>query len=348
MKKFSIEGIQISDIISNIADILETKYTESFGEYTLEIPKKFGEGVIEGINFPNGVGLLKYDCTFKEDIILSFKSEFTHPLKFIYCVCGSFNHSFGDDPETHHIEPFDHIIVSGKYHQSHNITFFANQHIYLRSLEINRKLFQQQLTGDLTKIDPDFYKMLADVNAINTIYYKGNYGLKISDIIYELDHFEETGLVRASFLGSKALEILSYLLLEYKDDLEEDTKKKIIRKSEIYRIEEAVKHIDSNLTELGTIDEIAKHVGINPIKLQQGFKILFHQTVNEYIQNRRLEEAMSLLSRGIDSVSEVVYAIGFSSRSHFAKIFKDKYNVSPSQFIKNVQKNQEDSSETSK
>lgn len=342
MKTFSIEGIKISDIINNIAQLLGTKYKETFGEYKLKIPKKYGSGIIEGINFPNGVGLLKYDCTFKEDITLSFKSEFTHPLKFIYCVKGSFKHSFENETETHFIEPFDHIIVSGKYHQSHNLTFIANQNIYIRSLEINRKIFQKQLTGDLTRIDPDFYKMLADVNAINTIYYKGNYGLKISDIIHELDNFEEEGLVRASFLGSKALEILAYLLLEYKDDLQEDTKKKIIRKSEIYRIEEAVKHIDSNLTDLGTVEELAKHVGINPIKLQQGFKILFNQTVNEYIQNRRLEEAMSLLSRGIDSVSEVVYAIGFSSRSHFAKIFKEKYNISPSQFIKNIQESYKD------
>ena len=168
------------------------------------------------------------------------------------------------------------------------------------------------------------------------VYHEGNYGLKISDIIAELDNFEEMGLVRSSFLGSKALEILAYMLMEFKDDLQHDSNRTIIRKSEVIKIEEAVKYIDSNFTELGTIDDIAKEIGINPMKLQQGFKVLFKQTVNEYVQNRRLEEAMTLLSRGVDSVSEIVYAIGFSSRSYFAKIFKDKYGISPSDFIKNV------------
>ena len=36
------------------------------------------------------------------------------------------------------------------------------------------------------------------------------------------------------------------------------------------------------------------------------------------------------------NISEIVYTIGFSSRSYFSKIFKEKYNISPNEYKSKV------------
>ncbi|MBK9744781.1 MAG: helix-turn-helix transcriptional regulator [Saprospiraceae bacterium] len=50
------------------------------------------------------------------------------------------------------------------------------------------------------------------------------------------------------------------------------------------------------------------------------------------MQNKRLAHAEELLQKSELSISEIAYASGFSSPHYFATVFKQKYNMSPSQF----------------
>ena len=36
------------------------------------------------------------------------------------------------------------------------------------------------------------------------------------------------------------------------------------------------------------------------------------------------------------NISQIVYSIGFSSRSYFSKIFKEKYGITPNKFKKKL------------
>ena len=84
-----------------------------------------------------------------------------------------------------------------------------------------------------------------------------------------------------------------------------------------------------------TVDDLAAECGLSQAKLQEGFKILYTRTVIEYLRHVRLEEARDLLNNTDYNISQVVYSIGFSSRSYFSKIFKRKYGISPSKFLAN-------------
>lgn len=66
----------------------------------------------------------------------------------------------------------------------------------------------------------------------------------------------------------------------------------------------------------------------------------FKKEFNEYYQTspgkwltqRRLEHAKSLLETSQKSVSEVVFSSGFENLSHFSRVFKQKYGMSPLQY----------------
>lgn len=55
-------------------------------------------------------------------------------------------------------------------------------------------------------------------------------------------------------------------------------------------------------------------------------------TPNSLIRQVRLEEAAKLLARRAGNVSEVAYAVGFESLSHFSRSFRAHYGISPSEY----------------
>jgi signal transduction histidine kinase/DNA-binding response OmpR family regulator len=52
----------------------------------------------------------------------------------------------------------------------------------------------------------------------------------------------------------------------------------------------------------------------------------------EFIRNVKLEKAKSLLEKSDMTVTEVAYETGFANPNYFAKVFKAKYNMTPSEF----------------
>ena len=71
-------------------------------------------------------------------------------------------------------------------------------------------------------------------------------------------------------------------------------------------------------------------IGLSASKLQEGFKDMHGRTVNNFICHIRLLKAEQLLKNSDLNISEIVYSLGWSSRSYFSKIFKEKYNCTPS------------------
>lgn len=59
------------------------------------------------------------------------------------------------------------------------------------------------------------------------------------------------------------------------------------------------------------------------------FQGCFRRTPMEYLRDVRLRRAAQLLQRGELSVSEVAARVGFSSRSHFSRIFSERFGCSP-------------------
>ena len=332
--KLTFRKSKVSEIVQYIANVTDANFNEDYGEYSVDFPSNLGEGNVEGINFPNGVGLLMFRFTLQEDCTLEFVSEEIQPLKLLFCVEGECAHQFSHEKELHYLEANQSAILGAKSGSGHVFKIKANTAIHLKFVEIDRKVFSEQLTFPIEQMESLYYEMLADTKAIRTIYHFTQYSLQISRTLEEIDNYEQTGLQKTTFLGSRALSLFSYMLMLYSDDVQNVDEHQIPRKDEIIKIKKVILMIDEQLEHLPTIEELARIAGISEPKLQEGFKTLFDQTANKYIQSRRLELAMYLLKKGEKTISEIVYAVGLNSRSHFSKIFKEHYGVSPSKVKK--------------
>ena len=108
----------------------------------------------------------------------------------------------------------------------------------------------------------------------------------------------------------------------------------VLRQSEIDGVAQAAEYIQNNLSTYKAISQLSKITGINQAKLQDGFKYLYHKTINQYVYKARLDLAKELLTNSDCSMSEIVYKIGLSSKSYFSRIFKEEYGMQPSSFKK--------------
>jgi len=86
-----------------------------------------------------------------------------------------------------------------------------------------------------------------------------------------------------------------------------------------------------------SVDGIASELHLSRVQLYRKVKQLLDCSVNEYIVERRLKKAKSLMAEGL-TINEIFSSVGFSSASYFASAFKKKYGHSPSTYKKELDK----------
>ncbi|MCW1734257.1 substrate-binding domain-containing protein [Anaerorudis cellulosivorans] len=83
-----------------------------------------------------------------------------------------------------------------------------------------------------------------------------------------------------------------------------------------------------------SIEKISKELGVSRVHLQRKVKEITGLNPIDYLRIFRLAKAVELLESSHFSISEVAYETGFSSPAYFSKCFKDAFNVTPSEYIK--------------
>lgn len=81
-----------------------------------------------------------------------------------------------------------------------------------------------------------------------------------------------------------------------------------------------------------SVKEFAERLHVHPNYLSNVVKDETGKPASEWIQERTLAEAQSLLNNTKLTISEITFRLGFSDTAHFGKFFKKRSNVSPSEF----------------
>lgn len=84
-----------------------------------------------------------------------------------------------------------------------------------------------------------------------------------------------------------------------------------------------------------SVSEITKSLNISRSVLHVKCKNLLNTSVIDYLREVRMKHARDLLIKG-QNISETSYAVGFSDPGYFTKVFKKQFNITPSEFVKNI------------
>ena len=83
-----------------------------------------------------------------------------------------------------------------------------------------------------------------------------------------------------------------------------------------------------------TVAEFARLAQRSEATFKRDFFAWYQTTPGKWLTQKRLEYAKRLLNTSNRNVNEIAFDSGFENLSHFSRIFKEKYGISPLQYRK--------------
>lgn len=127
---------------------------------------------------------------------------------------------------------------------------------------------------------------------------------------------------------SKILTLISHTLLESKENCCCHRKEHVA----LQRIEAVKKILMRDFTQTLSLADCARAANCSEAYLSRTFSEYTGMTISRYLRNLRLEKAAELLRTGKYNVTEAAMAVGYSSLSHFSKIFAEMFETCPCSF----------------
>ncbi|MFC3334272.1 hybrid sensor histidine kinase/response regulator transcription factor [Flavobacterium palustre] len=81
-----------------------------------------------------------------------------------------------------------------------------------------------------------------------------------------------------------------------------------------------------------TVEDLAKSLAISRVQLYRKVKAILGISISDHINNIRLEKSKELLKKSDMTISEIAYAVGFSTPNYFSTLFKNKFGISPKEY----------------
>lgn len=102
------------------------------------------------------------------------------------------------------------------------------------------------------------------------------------------------------------------------------------------KLKNVLDYIHLHYAETLLIKELAAQCYFSEYYFMRFFKKHMHMTVIEYLNNLRMEKAVELFEQGQTSIIEVSMSVGFHSLSYFHKVFREKFSMTPKQFLQQL------------
>ncbi len=189
---------------------------------------------------------------------------------------------------------------------------------------------KKQFLSSLLQIDKKNKLMENILAGDTTFFYHENMTAEVQRILKQLLDIDENN--ELNYLVHR-IKILELLLLVFRQLMRRDSdQQSSVNKADIETLYTIKASISADLSVPPLLKKLAKSAGMSETKMKQLFKQVFGDTVYNYYQKLRIEEAAFLLKQVGYSVSEAGYKLGFSNLSHFSRVFEKHYGLKPKKY----------------
>lgn len=335
MKEIVIKSAAPQGFISQLQVCLNGKLKEDCAERTLSFDNEMVKGTLKTIRFGRGVSLMSCDITLSEETKVVIDTPDASHLEFIFISEGSFKYSEHSSRPYIGLEQFQNIIISPKRKTQKSFLFPEGKNLKINFIRIVRNEYLKK-NNYLNQLLLSLFK---DNKGDKDYQHEGSFSLKIADEVKHLNSVQDNGMLKTLAMEGRLYLILSMQLMEYHHFKEKINLPESLSKADISKMQQLTDYILDHISETISINVLSCVSGLSPKKLQLGFKVVYSKTVNEYIRQLKLEISRDYLKNTELSVSEIVYSIGIKSRSYFSKIFFETYSILPTDYRKQLRKN---------
>ena len=315
-------------ILHQVANALGHSSSEDCQRDSIALP---GPGGGELISYEGTDGMSAFIVHVKEDIdwTLRITGKAEDPIAFYVAARGEMR--IRSEHLSFNVLPLQSTIHGGFGNDtSHSVRFQGEEGGLFMIMMLDKGAFFQQMACDQLAVPKTLLNVIKNVEQIaEGFLFQDLYHLPIVNALQEIVEQETVGLLNSTYSIGKLYEMIYLQINEYKE-YEQNKKKRIVRNPEqLQLIRDAEAILTSRLQDPPTIPELARMVGINQQTLKQGFRQLFGDSINQYLNERRLEHACILIRAGKMSLQEIAHEVGYSNPGYFSRRFREKYGMAP-------------------
>lgn len=331
MKTIEIKAENIKSMFSTLANVVGGTFTSNRQEVELSIDNDFGKGFIRGMELERNTVYIEFDVKFKHDVTFKVESVKRSVVNFLYCAKGELSHSFSEHGGAKKVETFQTGIASNITSEENYISFYKDVYVHSAIISVNTSK-ESSKEFEINNMVSDLFVM----DRTDNYSYVGSYNLKIAESINQLKAIKQEGVVRTLLTQGLVDLILAMEIEQHKIDvIDAQNPKGSLTSFELKQVKELSDYINNYPETNLSVTELCSKISLSPSKVQEGFKLMHGKTLNSYIRFVRVRKSEELIKTTDLNISEIVYSLGFSSRSYFSRIFKEQYNCSPIEYKQN-------------
>ena len=293
----------------------------------LTIPPAMGSGSIRRISLMPGMKLIVHRYKLKEDFILNRVGN-DAPNNLVSVIFHSneatASVNTGDKPNPLSRSSAFAIQIASTDLNS-QIRFAANTEIYFLVVGILKDSLKELLA--IRYPNPTVQTIL---NAEPGFLFYESMSVEIHKILKQATDAREDNELGNFYQRLKVQELL-YLVFD-KLQKRETEPHSPIHKEDAEKLSLIRTAILADLSVPPSLPELARMAGFGETKMKDLFKQVFGDTIYNYYQQARMEEAAFLIKHGGLSVSETGYQLGFANLSHFGRLFEKYHGVKPKKY----------------
>ncbi len=322
--------------LKRLSRYVSGKVTYENGIQVLKVSPSLGTGEVRCIYFDDGLIAMEFNIVAKQDITIVLANFKNNVMYFLYCFQGSCFHRLENGSEITKLEELQTAVITTQPKVVSELLIRKEEPLILNLIRLEKKQYIKRFEGDKEGFDTKILELLKFFEEPESHFHLGRLNLEIGELIKLLGNAKYAN----EFSTLMQFEGICHLILakhieQFKMELEISQQQQCkLSKQMLLEIAEVGDFIKNYPEVQHSIDTICRKSGLSAAKLQEGFRFIYQMTVGEFVRDARLVRAEYLLRTTEMNVSEVVYSIGFTSRSYFCKIFKGKYRCSPKAYKK--------------
>lgn len=294
----------------------------------LQIPSSLGEGFVRWIDLDTDFRMLVHRYKLKEELVLK-RIGTNEPASWISIIFYSNEEPVtlisGDQPLQHFTRFNDQAIQIASNNLDSVITFPAHSEIYFTVIGFSAKYLHQLLK--LNRPDPLIETISHPEGSF--LFYESMSAEAQATLKQLAEPQDQNGL--ANFFYRTKVQLLLYDVFS-KLHNRQAALHSPVNKADVEKLFLIRTAVLADLSQPPSLPHLAEFAGISETKMKELFRQVFGDSIYNYYQTARMEEAAYLLRHKRYSVSEAGYALGFSNLSHFSRLFERYHQQKPKKF----------------
>ncbi len=322
------------EMLRQFAVYLDAEVVESHGSGQLILDNEKGQGSIKLFELYPGLTAWIYNIQFTADLTwqVQFNGEKNYYLG--YHLKGRQRHKFDTEEQFLEIQQWQNFFILGTDHTVADFVIPGGEPLQSCYLILKTHLITEADLKIKTQLETHLENLFRVGQKQRAYRYLGQIDTQTGHFVETIIKNQRTDLVGRLLTEGAVMGMLASQLESHQQEQTINGQRPELSLPEFEKIKGLTEMIRNNPGEKISVEDLAARLGFSPRKLQRGIRIVYGYSAHEFITNVRMELARELMETTDMNVSEICYNIGYSSRSHFSKMFRTRFGVLPSSYKK--------------